>query len=110
MKKRQKHPAAGLQGPLAKTEAVTAEIERASAHALVIGTVLAKELPVAQAIEQTEDLEQKLAESAETLADVSAALETEIAERGKLSDELAASREAIEQLETEVHDAHAGHS
>jgi hypothetical protein len=109
MKKRHKHPAAGLQGPLAKTEAVTAEIERASTHALVIGTVLAKELPVevqvgdvAQAIEQTEDLEQKLAESAETLAGVSAALQAEIAERGKVSDELAVSRE--------VKDAHAGRS
>ena len=95
----------GLQEPLEKTEAVTAEIERAANHALVIGTVLAHEIPaelqvgeVAQAIEQTEDLEQQLAESAEKLADVSASLEQEIAKRRAVTRELTQTREQVEQL------------
>lgn len=96
----------GLQEPLEKTEAVAAEIERAANHALVIGTVLAHEIPaelqvgeVAQAIEQTEDLKQQLAESAEKLGDVSVALEQEIAKQRSLTRELTATREQVEQLE-----------
>ncbi len=105
MNKSSKDHTAGLHEPLRKTEAVTAEIERAANHALVIGTVLAHELPaelqvgeVAQAIEQTEELEQQLAESAEKLADVSTALEQEIVNRRALARELGVTRERVEQL------------
>ena len=65
-----------------KTQAVQADIERAADQAGVIGTVLAQEVPaavqvgdVAAAIEQTGALEQKLADSAEALAEVTAELE-----------------------------------
>ncbi len=95
----------GLQEPLEKTAVVTAEIERAANHALVIGTVLAHEIPaelqvgeVAQAIEQTEHLEQELAESAEKLSDVSTALKQEIAKRRAVTCELTETREQVEQL------------
>jgi len=103
--------AGDLVDPLRKTQSVTADIESASNHALVIGTVLAQELPadvkvgeVAQAIEQTHELKDKLAESAETLADVSAALESEIEKRSKIAKQLGKSQEQVEQLSEQVAD------
>lgn len=95
----------GLEAMRQKTKAVKVEIEQASDHAAVIGTVLAQELPeelqvgeVAQAIEQTENLEQRLAQSAESLADVTAELQREIEKRHAVSDELTASRAHAERL------------
>ena len=82
------HAVDGLEESLAKTKAVTAELERASDHAMVIETVLEHELAphlkgssVAQVIEQTGDLKEQLADSAEKLTEVSAELRREIAER-----------------------------
>ena len=102
-----------LQKPLQKTQAVTADLESASYHALVIGTVLAHELPediqvgdVAHAIEQTEELKDKLAESAETLTEVSAELEQEIKKRHAVAEQLEASREHAERLAAEVSELH----
>jgi hypothetical protein len=80
--------AAPLDQALEKTEAVAAEVQRASDDLAVINTVLEQELPdevqvgdVAQAIEHTGQLEKKLAESAETLAEVNATLAEEIEKR-----------------------------
>jgi hypothetical protein len=77
-----------LQDTLEKTEAVTADVERASRQLAVVNTVLEQNLPpevqsgdVAQAITQTEQLEKKLAKSAKALAEVSTALEAEIKKR-----------------------------
>ena len=63
-------------------------MQRSSDFLAVINTVLGQELPdevqvgdVAQAIEHTGQLEKKLAESAETLAGVSASLAEEIGKR-----------------------------
>ena len=63
----QREQTGGLQVVHEKTKAVEDEIRRASDQVAVIGTVLAQQLPddvqvgdVAQAIEQTEELEQKL--------------------------------------------------
>jgi len=99
----------GLEAMRSKTKAVKVEIELASDHAAVIGTVLAQELPeelqvgeVAQAIEQTGDLEQRLAQSAETLADVSAELQCEIEKRRAAADELTASRADVERLSDQL--------
>jgi hypothetical protein len=99
---------AGLRATREKTDAVASEIESASDHASVIGTVLAHELPeelqvgeVAQAIEQTEELEKKLAESAEKLAEVSAALEQEIGKRREVTGALEASRKLVDKLSDE---------
>ena len=98
-----------LQDTLDKTASVAADIQSAASQVGVIGTVLAQELPdelqvgeVAQALEQTEDLEHKLAESAETLADVTAALEHEIARRREADDKLKRSRAQVEELSTQV--------
>lgn len=100
-----------LKRPLQKTQAVSADLESASSHAMVIGTVLAQELPqdvqvgeVAQAIEQTEELKDKLAESAQTLTEVSAELEQEIEKRHEAAKQLDASRAQVEQLAAEVSD------
>ncbi len=77
-----------LQNTLEKTEAVTAVIERASHQLSVVNTVLEQNLPpelqvgdVAQAINQTEQLEKKLSRSVEALTEVSAALEAELKKR-----------------------------
>ena len=101
-----------LLKPLQKTEAVAEVLEQASDHALVIGTVLAKELPadiqvgeVAQAIEQTGELKEKLAESADTLAEVSAELEQEIAKRRAVTRQLGASRAQVDELQAEISDS-----
>ena len=98
-----------LQQPLAKTQAVTADLKSASDHAMVIGTVLTKNLPtqvkvgeVAQAIEQTEELQEKLAESAETLTEVSAELKQEIAKSREVAAQLEATRAKVEQLKDKV--------
>ena len=98
-----------LQKPLQKTQAVAADLQNASDHAMVIGSVLTQELPphvqvgeVAQAIEQTEELKDKLAESAETLTEVSAELEQEITKRRAVAMQLEATRAKVEELKAAV--------
>ncbi len=100
------HP---LQDTLDKTSAVAADIQSAASQVGVIGAVLAQELPdelqvgeVAQALEQTGELEHKLAESAETLADVTAALEHETQKRHEADDKLERSRAQVKELSTQV--------
>jgi len=95
----------GLDVAQEKTKAVEVEILRASDHAAVIGTVLGQQLPddvqvgdVARAIEQTEDLAQKLAESAATLANVSAELGREIKMRCEVAKELDKSEARVARL------------
>jgi hypothetical protein len=101
----QRDPVGGLEGTHEKTKALEAEIVRASDQAGVIGAVLAHDLPgelqvgdVAQAIEQTEDLEHKLAESAAALADVSAELGREIKKRRHVTENLNKSQAQVERL------------
>ncbi len=101
-----------LEKPLQKTQAVAAELQTASDHAMVIGTVLSQELPahvqvgdVAQAIEQTEELKEKLAESAETLTEVSAELEQEISKRQEVAKQLKATRAEVQELRADVSDS-----
>ncbi len=98
-----------LKDTLDKTSEVAADVQSAANQVGVIGTVLAQELPdelqvgeVAQALVQTEELEQKLAESAETLADVTAALEHEIEKRQEVDVKLARSRAQVERLSEQV--------
>ena len=99
----------GLDVTREKTKAVEADILRASDHAAVIGTVLSQQLPdevqvgeVAQAIEQTEELEQKLVESAATLADVSAELGREIEKRRKVTKKLSQSQARVDALADKI--------
>lgn len=98
-----------LQATLEKTSEVAADIQSASSQVGVVGTVLAQELPdqlqvgeVAQALEQTEELERKLAESAEKLAEVTAALEQEIQKRREADEKLERSRAQVKELSTQV--------
>ena len=98
-----------MQDAVDKTGAVAADIQSAASQVGVIGTVLAQELPdelqvgeVAQALGQTEALEHKLAESAETLAEVTAALEHEVQRRREADAKLARSRAQVEALATQV--------
>lgn len=77
-----------LDHTLKKTEQVAADVQRASDNLAVVNTVLEQELPeevqvgeVAQAIEHTTQLEEKLAKSAAKLAEVNAALSEEIEKR-----------------------------
>lgn len=79
---------APLQQAAAQTYQAAAEVKRASEDLLVVNSVLEQELPeevqtgeVAQAIEHTIQLEKKLAESAESLAEVHATLQDEIRKR-----------------------------
>lgn len=95
----------GLQKAQRKTKVVATEVQRASDHASVIGAVLANELPeavqvgdVAQAIEQTEDLEHRLAESAQTLTEVTAELGREVKKRRIVTKRLTKSRAKVNKL------------
>lgn len=81
-----------LEQTLARTKGVAADVQSASDNLAVVNTVLEKELPddvqvgdVAQAIEQTGQLEKKLAESAKQLAEANAALAEEIRKRNSTS-------------------------
>ncbi|MDM0017032.1 hypothetical protein [Variovorax saccharolyticus] len=101
----QPEPTTPLDQSSGKTREVAADVKRASEDLLVINTVLEQELPdelqvgdVAQAIEHTGHLEKKLAESAESLAEVHAALEEEIAKRKKATAQRDASRALVERL------------
>ena len=79
---------ASLTQTLKTTRDVAAEVQEASDDLAVVSTVLEQELPaemqvgeVAQAIEHTEQLEKKLAKSAEKLIEANEALAQEIAKR-----------------------------
>ena len=95
--------------PLQKAKAATAAVQSASDHAMIIGTVLAQELPasaqvgeVAQAIEQTEELKDKLADTAETLAEVSDELEQQITKQHEAAKQLVATRAKVEALKADA--------
>jgi hypothetical protein len=98
-----------LEQTLEKTEAVAADVQRASDNLAVVNTVLEQGLPeevqvgdVAQAIEHTSQLEEKLAKSAETLAEVNAALSEEIEKRLEATAERDESQAQAEELKARI--------
>ena len=98
-----------LEQTLEKTEAVAADVQRASDNLAVVNTVLEQELPVeiqvgevAQAIEHTSQLEEKLAKSAEKLAEVNAALSEEIEKRLEATAERDESQALAEKLKAKI--------
>ena len=98
-----------LERTLEKTEAVAADVQRASDNLAVVNTVLEQELPdevqvgeVAQAIEHTSQLEEKLARSAETLAEVNAALSEEIEKRLEITAQRDESQAQAEELKARI--------
>ena len=81
---------------LRKTEALTLEVQRASDDLAIVHTVLEHELPseiqvgeVAQALQHTGQLEEKLAQSAGELIEVNAVLAEEIEKRKNAEAQLA---------------------
>jgi hypothetical protein len=97
-----------LEHAASTTHAVAADVQSASDDLLVINTVLEQELPdelqvgeVAQAIEHTGQLEKKLAESAESLAEVHAALKVEIEKRKAVTAERDAKQALVDKLKNE---------
>ena len=98
-----------LDRTLQKSEQVAADVQRASDNLAVVSTVLEQELPeevqvgeVAQAIEHTSQLEQKLAKSAEKLAEVNAALSEEIEKRLEATAERDESIAQAEELKAQI--------
>lgn len=98
-----------LDRTLQKSEEVAADVQRASDNLAVVSTVLEKELPdeiqvgeVAQAIEHTSQLEEKLAKSAEKLAEVNAALSEEIEKRLEATAERNESQALAEKLKAKL--------
>jgi septal ring factor EnvC (AmiA/AmiB activator) len=109
MKASRRDPSTGLQDVQKKTKKVEVDIHRAADHAAVISTVLTHALPdevlvgdVARAVEQTEELEDKLVRSAETLADVTAELGREIEKRRNVTEKLTESRAHVDKLTDEI--------
>jgi len=98
-----------LDRTLRKSEEVAADVQRASDNLAVVSTVLEQELPdeiqvgeVAQAIEHTSQLEEKLAKSAEKLAEVNAALSEEIEKRLEATAERDESQALAETLKAKI--------
>jgi len=98
-----------LDRTLQKSEEVAADVQRASDNLAVVSTVLEQELPdeiqvgeVAQAIEHTSQLEEKLAKSAEKLAEVNAALSEEIEKRLEATAERDESQALAEKLKAKL--------
>jgi methyl-accepting chemotaxis protein len=98
-----------LDETLEKSEQVAADVQRASDNLAIVSTVLEQELPeevqvgeVAQAIEQTSQLEEKLAKSAEKLAEVNAALSEEIEKRLEVTAERDESLALAERLKAKI--------
>ncbi|KIQ31415.1 hypothetical protein RT97_16105 [Variovorax paradoxus] len=98
-----------LDKTLQKSEEVAADVRRASDNLAVVSTVLEQELPdeiqvgeVAQAIEHTSQLEEKLAKSAEKLAEVNAALSEEIEKRIEATAERDESQALAEKLKARI--------
>ncbi|MBK5206490.1 MAG: hypothetical protein JJD98_14115 [Polaromonas sp.] len=104
-----KHPSSSaaptpLEQALDQNETVKDTVERSADELLVINTVLKHKIPghvqtdeVAQALQKGGELESRIQESVDTLAQVNEALEQEIAERAELERELAATKAALAQ-------------
>jgi hypothetical protein len=103
---------APLSTPLARAldqnETVQESVEQSADELLLINTVLKQEIPdhiqtdaVAQALQQGGELEGKIQESAENLAQVNQALEQEIAERVELERELADTKAALAEAQSQ---------
>jgi len=93
-----------LERALDQNEIVKDAVVNSADELLVINTVLKHKIPghvqtdeVAQALQKGDELEDRIQESAESLAQVNQALALEIAQRAELERELAAARAALAQ-------------
>ncbi|MES2977528.1 MAG: hypothetical protein V4731_03825 [Pseudomonadota bacterium] len=99
-------PTTPLDSPLARaldqSDAVQEVVAESAAELLIINTVLSKEIPppvktgeVAQALVKTAELESRIGQSAEELAEVNELLKQELSERAELERKLAESQAAL---------------
>ena len=102
-----------LEDALDQNEAIQAMVEQSAAELCVVNAVLHQEVPehvktgdVAQALQRTDELEERIHTSADNLEQVNHALKKEIHVRADLERELAAAQAELEQLKTSGH--HAG--
>ncbi|MDP2254467.1 MAG: hypothetical protein Q8K05_00175 [Polaromonas sp.] len=108
------HPSSSSSAPtpleqaLDQNESVKDAVENSADELLVINTVLKHKIPghvqtdeVAQALQKGDELESRIQESAENLAQVNEALAQEIADRADLERELAATKAALAQAQSQ---------
>ena len=93
-----------LERALDQNATVQDTVERSAAELMIINTVLKQEIPdhiqigdVAQALQRTDALENKISETVEDIAHVNQVLAQEIGERVDLERELAATKAALVQ-------------
>lgn len=101
-----------LEDALDQNEAIQVTVEQSAAELSVVNAVLQQEVPehvktgdVAQALQRTDELEERIQMSADNLEQVNHALKKEIQVRADLERQLAATRAALEQAETSAHNA-----
>lgn len=97
-----------LDRALEKSETVKETVEQSAQELLVINAVLKQEIPehvqtgeVAQALQKSDELEGLIQESAEELAQVNEALVQEIGEREDLERELAETKAALAEAQSQ---------
>ena len=88
-----------LEHALDQNEAIQESVEQSAAELCVVSAVLSRKIPdhvqtgeVAQAIQRTEELEDRIQTSADDLAKVNQALKSEISARADLERQLAAAQ------------------
>ena len=94
-----------LEHALDQNEAIQATVEQSAAELCVVNAVLQQEVPehlktgdVAQALQRTDELEERIQTSADNLKQVNHALKKEIEVRADLERQLAATQAALEQV------------
>ncbi|OYY53269.1 MAG: hypothetical protein B7X59_04770 [Polaromonas sp. 39-63-203] len=98
-----------LDRALEKSETVKETVEQSAQELLVINAVLKQEIPehvqtgdVAQALQKSDELEGLIQDSAEELAQVNEALVQEIGEREDLERELARTKAALAEAQSQT--------
>jgi C4-dicarboxylate-specific signal transduction histidine kinase len=98
------HTPTSLEHALDHNEAIQATVEQSAAELCVVSAVLQQEVPehvkigdVAQALQRTGELEERIQISADNLEQVNHALKKEIQVRAQLECQLAATQAALEQ-------------
>ena len=93
-----------LARALDQNQAIQESVEQSAAELCLVSAVLSREIPdamktgeVAQAIERTEELENRVQASADDLARVNQSLKAEISARGELERQLALAQAGLDQ-------------
>jgi len=105
-----------LEHALDQNEAIQESVEQSAAELCVVSAVLSREIPddvktgeVAQAIQRTEQLEDRIQTSADDLAKVNQALKSEISARANLERQLAAAQAELSRVQAPPQSQSAAH-